>query len=70
MWGRSPADGLKTGGGSDEQEGANGAQRGDTAPGTQGTHPSLSSTSAMLALVMMASSHLNHWSLCCRMKLV
>lgn len=39
-------------------------------PWTCGTHPSLSSTSAMLALVMMASSHLNHWSLCCRMKLV
>lgn len=33
-------------------------------------HPSLSSTSLMLALVMMASSHLNHWSLCCRMKVV
>lgn len=27
-------------------------------------HPSLSSTASMLALVMMASSHLNHWSLC------
>lgn len=34
------------------------------------TYPSLSSTSSMLALVMMASSHLNHWSLCCRIKLV
>lgn len=33
-------------------------------------HPSLSRTSLMLALVMMASSHLNHWSLCCRMKVV
>lgn len=34
------------------------------------SYPSLSSTSLMLALVIMASSHLNHWSLCWRMKLV
>lgn len=51
--------------------GSKGLEKSDAlAIGALRSHPSLSSTSFMLALVMTASSHLNHWSLCWRMKLV